>query len=325
MAVAESSTTTASSTKPAARPTRRQAIWNSFSLIFDSRVGTIGLVLVLFWFIIAVVSLFWTPYRPNESLFNAETGLPKQNAAPDADNWLGTDHLGRDIMSRLMEGTQVVLLKTRIPPSWPVIGGWSLPIGVALWGVIGSLVVGSFLGLNAGYRGGWWDQATMQFLDAMIAFPVIILYLVVIAALGRGDLIVILAITITGAPGVARLVRSLALDIKTRDYIRAAETRGESAWYIMFVEILPNARGPLLVDSMLRVGYAIFAIATLGFLGLGLPPPDPDWGSMVAEARKNIFSNQWAVIWPALSIASLVIGLNLFADGLREELTRYQS
>ena len=164
----------------------------------------------------------------------------------------------------------------------------------------------------------------MQFLDAMIAFPVIILYLVVIAALGRGDLIVILAITITGAPGVARLVRSLALDIKTRDYIRAAETRGESAWYIMFVEILPNARGPLLVDAMLRVGYAIFAIATLGFLGLGLPPPDPDWGSMVAEARKNIFSNQWAVVWPALSIASLVIGLNLFADGLREELTRYQ-
>jgi peptide/nickel transport system permease protein len=150
------------------------------------------------------------------------------------------------------------------------------------------------------------------------------LYLVVIAALGQGDLVVILAITITGAPGVARLARSLALDIKTRDYIRAAETRGENVWFIMFREILPNARGPLLVDAMLRVGYAIFAIGTLGFLGIGLPPPDPDWGNMVNEARRNIFSNQTAVIWPALAIATLVIGLNLFADGLREELTRYQ-
>ncbi|MFN2218864.1 MAG: ABC transporter permease, partial [Anaerolineae bacterium] len=125
-------------------------------------------------------------------------------------------------------------------------------------------------------------------------------------------------------PGVARLARSLALDIKTRDYIRAAETRGENVWFIMFREILPNARGPLLVDAMLRVGYAIFAIGTLGFLGIGLPPPDPDWGNMVNEARRNIFANPLAVVWPALAISTLVIGLNLFADGLSEELSRYQ-
>jgi peptide/nickel transport system permease protein len=239
---------------------------------------------------------------------------------PNGTNWLGTDHLGRDILSRLMQGTQVILLKTRLPGEANI----SIPGGVALWGVFGSLALGATLGLNAGYRGGWWDQVIMQFLDAMIAFPRIVLYLVVIAALGQGDLVVILAIAITGAPGVARLARSLAMDIKTRDYIRASETRGESVWYIMFREILPNARGPLLVDGMLRVGYAIFAIGTLGFLGIGLPPPDPDWGSMVNDARKNIFSSQWAVIWPALAIATLVIGLNLFADGLREELTRYQ-
>lgn len=164
----------------------------------------------------------------------------------------------------------------------------------------------------------------MQVLDALIAFPQIVLYLVVIAALGQGDLVVILAIAITGAPGVARLARSLTLDIKTRDFVRAAETRGESPWYIMFREILPNARGPLLIDAMLRVGYAIFAIGTLGFLGLGLPPPDPDWGSMVNDARRFIFANPLAVIWPSLAIASLVVGLNLFADGVREELTRYQ-
>ncbi|MCB8945051.1 MAG: ABC transporter permease [Ardenticatenaceae bacterium] len=296
-----------------AQPTRWQKWWKSISIVFESRVATVGLGIVLFWIIIGFISLFWTPYEPNASNFT-------QNLGPNATNWLGTDHLGRDTLSRLMQGTQVILLKTRLPGE----SGISIPGGVALWGVFGSLLLGSILGLNAGYRGGWWDQIIMQVLDALIAFPVIVLYLVVIAALGQGDLVVILAITITGAPGVARLVRSLTLDVKTRDYIRAAETRGESVWYIMFKEILPNARGPILVDAMLRVGYAIFAIGTLGFLGLGLPPPDPDWGNMVNEARKNIFITPWSVIWPSVAIASLVIGLNLFADGLREELTRYQ-
>ncbi len=294
------------------RPSWAQRMWQNISIIFESKVGTVGMALVLFWVVLALISLFWTPYPPNATEFT-------QNLPPNSQNWLGTDHLGRDILSRLMQGTQVILIKTRLP--WADV---SIPGGVALWGVFGSFVVGSFLGLNGGYRGGWADQIIMQVLDALIAFPRIVLYLVVIAALGQGDLVVILAITVTGAPGVARLVRSLTLDIKTRDYIRAAETRGENPWYIMYVEILPNARGPLLVDAMLRVGYAIFAIGTLGFLGIGLPPPDPDWGNMVNEARRGIFANPLAVIWPSVAIASLVIGLNLFADGLREELSRYQ-
>ncbi len=286
-------------------------IWGAFALVFESRIGAIGFFMVAFWFGLALLSIFWTPYDPNASLFG-------QNLPPNAQNWLGTDHLGRDLLSRLMQGTQVILVKTRLP------NGWVIPGGVALWGVLGSLTLGTLLGLNAGYRGGWTDQIIMQVQDALIAFPRIVLYLVVIAAMGQGDLVVILAITLTGAPGVARLARSLALDIKTRDYIRAAETRGESPWYIMFVEILPNARGPLIVDAMLRVGYAIFAIGTLGFLGIGLPPPDPDWGNMVNEARRFIYANPLAVLWPSLAIATLVIGLNLFADGLREESTRYQ-
>ena len=194
-----------------------------------------------------------------------------------------------------------------------------------MWGVFGSLLLGAILGLNAGYRGGWTDQGIMQVLDALIAFPRIVLYLVFITALGQGDLVVILAITVTGAPGVARLVRSLTLDIKTRDYIRAArDARRKHVVHHVRGRSCPTHAVRCLVDSMLRVGYAIFAIGTLGFLGLGLPPPDPDWGSMVNEARKNIFTAPWAVIWPALAIASLVIGLNLLADGLREELTRYQ-
>jgi peptide/nickel transport system permease protein len=186
------------------------------------------------------------------------------------------------------------------------------------------MVFGTWLGLNSGYRRGWWDTVTMQFLDALIAFPVIILYLVFVSAFGRSDLVVILAIVITGTPGAARLVRSMTLDICQRDYIRAAETRGESTTWIMFREILPNAMGPLMVDATLRVGYAIFAIGTLGFLGIGLPPPEPDWGSMINDARGDIYSNQLPLIWPALAITSLVVGLNLLADGLREETTRYQ-
>ena len=223
------------------RPSRWQRWWKSISIVFESRVATVGLAMVLFWLLIGLISLVWTPFPPNATDF-------QQNLSPNLTNWLGTDHLGRDILSRLMQGTQVILLKTRLPGT-----DIAIPGGVAIWGVLGSLTLGAILGLNAGYRGGWWDQIIMQFLDALIAFPRIVLYLVVIAALGQGDLVVILAITVTGAPGVARLARSLALDIKTRDYIRAAETRGENVWFIMFREILPNARGPLLVDAMLRV------------------------------------------------------------------------
>ena len=295
-------------------PSRGRRLWSSLGIIFESRIATVGFFMVMFWIVIGLVSLVWTPYPPNESRF-------EQNLPPNTTNLLGTDNLGRDTLSRLMVGTQVVLLKTRVHVGDRTI---SLPIGVAIWGVLGALTLGTLLGQIAGYRGGRWDQGIMQLLDAFVAFPSIVLYLVVIAALGRGDLVVIFAIAITGAPGVARLARSLTLDISTRDYVRAAETRGESQWYVMFREILPNARGPLLVDAMLRVGYAIFAIGTLGFLGLGLPPPDPDWGSMVNEARRFMFSTAWGVIWPSLAISSLVVGLSLLADGLREELNRYQ-
>ena len=143
------------------RPSRLQRMWQSISIIFDSKVGTVGLAMVVFWIVVALVSLFWTPYPPNANDF-------VQNSPPTVQNLLGTDHLGRDIMSRLMQGTQVILIKTRLP--W---GDISIPGGVAIWGVFGSLVVGSVLGLNAGYRGGWWDQGIMQVLDALIAFPIL--------------------------------------------------------------------------------------------------------------------------------------------------------
>ena len=280
-------------------------LFDKLGAVGGTAMGKTGLAIVGLWFATGLLSLVWTPHGPTATDF-------VQNTSPSLSHPLGTDHLGRDLLSRLMAGTQVILIKTRLP------GDLVLPGGVALWGVFGSLLLGTFLGLNAGYRGSWVDQGIMQLLDALIAFPRIVLYLIVIAALGQGDPVVILAITVTGTPGIARLVRGMTLDLKTRDYVQAARTRGESSWYIMYWEILPNARGPLIVDGTLRIGYAIFTIGTLGFLGIGLPPPDPDWGSMVNEARRFIFSTPFPVLWPAVAISSLVVGLNLMADGFQE-------
>ncbi|MGD2178586.1 MAG: ABC transporter permease [Anaerolineae bacterium] len=299
--------------RAATRPSRVQKLWEGLSIIFESKVALVGLVIVLFWIFVAIFAPLLTPYSPTEQDYTA------QNEGPSRAHPLGTDSLGRDLWARLIYGARVVLVML------PVSENFWLPLGTAIWGVLLGLLVGSTLGLMGGYLGGWIDEVVMRLLDAMMAFPVILLYLIIIAAMGASATNVVLAIAIVGIPGIARLVRSLALDIRTRDYIRAAETRGESVWYIMFVEILPNARGPIIIDAMLRVGYAIFAMGTLGFLGLGLPPPSPDWGSMVAKGRQFILSGSpWAALWPSVAIASLVVGLNLFADGLREESLRYQ-
>ena len=291
----------------------KSAILVGIRFLFSSKIAVVGLFLVMFWVIAALFAPLLTPYTPTEQDWKAP------NQGPTMAHPLGTDELGRDLWSRLIYGARVVLVYL------PVSDDLFIPGGTAIWGVFISLLAGSFLGLLAGYRGGWIDEVTMRLLDAMMAIPVILLYLIIVAALGASAVNVVIAITIAGTPGIARLVRGLTMDIKTREYVRAAETRGESPWHIMFIEILPNARGPIIIDAMLRVGYAIFAMGTLGFLGLGLRPPSPDWGSMVAKGREYILTGSpWAALWPSLAIATLVVGLNLLADGLREESMRYQ-
>lgn len=283
------------------------------SILFSSKTAMVGFVIVMFWVTVAVFAPYLTKYTPYEQDWKAP------NSGPSAEHVLGTDELGRDLWSRLIYGARVVLVVL------PVTENFVLPGGTAIWGVLVALAIGAALGLIGGYKGGWIDEIVMRLLDAMMAIPVILLYLIIVAAIGSSAVNVVIAIAIVGVPGIARLVRSLTLDIKTREYIRAAETRGESAWFIMFVEILPNTRGPIIIDAMLRVGYAIFAMGTLGFLGLGMPPPSPDWGSMVAKGRAFILmGSPWAALWPSIAIASLVVGLNLLADGIREESMRYQ-
>ncbi|MBW1720995.1 MAG: ABC transporter permease [Deltaproteobacteria bacterium] len=295
-------------------PKRRlDRIRRGIRVLLASRTAMVGLAIVGFWVFVALFAPLLTDFSPLEQDWKAP------NQGPSRQHILGTDELGRDLWARLIYGARVVLVITPVSET-----GW-IPGGTAIWGVLVALALGITLGLVSGYHGGWIDELVMRLLDAMMAVPIILLYLIIMAALGASALNVVLAMTIVGTPGIARLVRGLTLDIRNREFVLSAETRGESPWYIMFVEILPNARGPVIVDAMLRVGYAIFAMGTLGFLGLGLPPPSPDWGSMVAKGREFILEGSpWAALWPSLAIASLVVGLNLLADGLRQESMRYQ-
>jgi peptide/nickel transport system permease protein len=263
-----------------------------FEVLFESHVGLVGFLLVFFWIIVALGAPIFAPFDPNEM-------IAMFNLSPSWDHLLGTDNLGRDILSRLIYGSRPILLLA--------------PLAVFI-----SLVIGAFLGLISGYQGGLLDEVIMRCLDAMLAFPTMLLYMVIIAAVGASHINVVLAIVIAGVPGFARLVRSMVLEIKEREFIQAARLRGDSLSFILLSEILPNCSAPLIVDAALRIGYAAFAIGALGFLGLGLPPPDPDWGRMVSEGRSWIGIAPWSSLFPALAIASLVVGLNLLADGIQE-------
>lgn len=213
--------------------------------------------------------------------------------------WLGTDKSSRDIVSRLIFGARQVLIYAPLA-------------------ILSAYLVGIPMGLWAGYRGGWIDSVLSYISNVILSFPPVVLYVVIITVIGPSGLNIVLAVTFASAPGIMRIVRSLALDLRSREYIMAAETRGESVARILFVELLPNARGPIIVDAMLRLGYTVITIGVLGFLGLGLPPPDPDWGKMISEARQVAQQAPHGIIFPCLALSSLVLGFNLLADALRE-------
>ncbi len=264
------------------------------ALLVRSPIGTTGALILLFWTCCAIFAPWIAPYPPNK----VDPALIV-DPYPSWSHWLGVDHLGRDILSRLIWGARTVLT-------------------VAPVAVLGAAVLGTVLGLLAGYRGGWVDAVIMRVGDTLLAFPKIILYLIIIAKFGASAFNIIAVITLSSAPIIARIVRGVTLDIRNRDYVAAARMRGESTLFIMLVEILPNARGPLIVDFFLRLGYTTIAIGVLGFLGVGLPPPDPDWGGMVKEAYGMIFVWPHMTLIPAAAISSLVIGANFLATGIRE-------
>ena len=274
------------------------AALRSLGVLRESPVAMAGAAVLLFWLAMAVLAPLLPLADPNLPL---EPLRPPLSVSADgtATFWLGTDIKGRDVLSRLIWGARRVLV-------------WA---GLA---TLAAYLVGIAMGLVAGYRGGWWDESLSFVANLLLSFPVMVLYIVVITRIGASPLNIVLAVTFASAPAIMRIVRGLVLDLRTRDYVLAARARGEGALWIMLVELLPNARGPLLVDACLRMGYTTIALATLGFLGLGLPPPDPDWGAMIAETQPMGAFAGHAMVFPALAVSSLVLGFNLLADGLRE-------
>ncbi|MHB8627407.1 MAG: ABC transporter permease [Aggregatilineales bacterium] len=260
-------------------------------LLGKSPSAMIGVAILAFWVVMALFGPQIAPYDINAS----EAGAIWK--APSNGHILGTDGLGRDIFSRLIIAARPMLV-------------------VPLLSVGTSVLLGTAIGMFTGYRGGWLDEIVMRFIDLVMAFPVVMLYLLIIVAFGQGTLTVVLAIAVATTPAISRLARGLVLDLRNREFVAAAQMRGESAFYVLFREILPNAAGPILVDGLVRIGYAAFAIGALGFLGLGVPPPNPDWGSMAYDGRQAIILRPTAALFPSLAIGSVVIAVNLIADGL---------
>ena len=254
--------------------------------------AAVGLAIVLFWVFCA---LFWPLIVPSDPAAQDATALLAQ---PSADHPFGVDHLGRDVLSRVLAGSREVLL---------------LAPAATLIGLIGGIAVG----LSAAYYGGWYDEVLMRVMDAIMAFPFIILALLILAVTGPSARNVILVIGLGYIPLTGRVVRAAALPVRDLDYVAAARLRGARGPDIMLTEILPNITGPIVVEATVRVGYAIFAAASLSFLGLGVPPPSPNWGAMINETRLYLTINPAIVLAPTLAIASLVVAINLVADGLR--------
>lgn len=339
-----------------------------YGRIFESGIGSVGFALVLFWLLTAIMAdqvAVFDPYVQIRVLQNKPPGVI--DPASGLPFLFGGDALGRDVFSRMVYGSRTVM-------------------AIAPFATLFAYMIGITLGLPAGYFGGWFDTVLSFLANLVLAFPVILLFYLLVtpeirqtaipgtmaavlfifpvvfvtlflwsrfrdrpevlwywlapvllvggfAYLGLtgiwdptgrltmepNTLNIFLAVVFITSPTVFRIVRGLTLDIKTRDYVAAAQTRGENPWYVMMWEILPNARGPLIVDACLRIGYTTILLGTLGFFGLGVSPESPDWGSTINEGRKLLRVFVHPALPPALAIMSLVLGLNLLADALREE------
>ncbi len=348
-----------------------------YGKLFDSPIGMVGYGLVMFWVFTALFAPWIMTHDPLSQVSGMKNALPGSPVGSVEDTWylLGGDNLARDVFSRMVAGSVLV-------------------IQIAPMATVFAFMVGITLGLPAGYYGGRLDTFLSFLANLILAFPVILLFyllvtpeivtsglpqylgmvlflfpliflvvllnsrlyvkpqlrnILVAAVLVVGGwlyvsllsspgskidllppgidaivmepniLIVFVSVVFVNAPTVFRIIRGIVLDIKTRDYVAASQTRGEGPWYIMLWEILPNARGPLIVDFCLRIGYTTILLGTLGFFGLGLSPESPDWGSTINAGRRLLSIYAHPAIVPALALMSLVLGLNLLADGLREE------
>ncbi|MGI9600714.1 MAG: ABC transporter permease [Acidimicrobiales bacterium] len=273
------------------RAERRRLLLRSPSFI-------IGSVIALFWLVCALVPGIFTKWGPNEVVRLADgSTIPRE--PPGADAWFGTDTIGNDVFARVIYGARTVLI--------------TAPVAAAI-----AVVAGALLGLIMGYYRGWLDEILSRIIEALLSIPVILLALMVLVVFGKSRLLIVLTVAILFTPVVTRTVRSAVLAEAQLDYVTSAKLRGEGGFFIMTREILPNITGVLLVEFTVRVGYAIFTVATLAFLGLAADDATvADWGNDIANTFRLIQADQWwPSIFPALAIASLVIAVNLIADSL---------
>ncbi|WP_250441539.1 ABC transporter permease [Caballeronia sp. AZ1_KS37] len=265
---------------------------NRFSVL-----GLIGLFIVVFWLVIAFVGPVVAPYKGGA--FTSTEVFGSYSAA----HLLGTDYLGRDMLSRILYGTQYT-------------------VGLALAATVAASVIGTFFGLVAAVSGRWVDEALSRLFDALISIPSKILALVVIAAFGSSIPMLMMVAALAYIPGAFRISRSLAVNIMTLEYVQVAKARGEKLFYIARVEVLPNMIHPMLADFGLRFVFIVLLLSGLSFLGLGVQPPNADWGSLVRENIGGLAEGAPAVLMPAVAIATLTVGVNLLIDSLRRHGAR---
>jgi len=257
--------------------------------------SALGVTIFFIFLLMAVFGPLIAPYGANEQI------VEDARQPPSTDHWFGTDNLGRDVFSRVVLGARDVL-------------------ALAGAGTLAAVILGTTIGLVSGYYGGWLDEVVMRFFDSLLSLPALLLALLLLGSLGPSRNSVLVVITVVYTPIVARVVRSVVLSVKTKEFVEAAQVQGESVWYILFREIFPSTLPALAVEASLRFSYAIFLVASLGFLGVGVQPPSPDWGLMVKEGRANFTQTPWALYFPAGAIAVVVVGVNLVADTLKQIL-----
>jgi peptide/nickel transport system permease protein len=271
---------------------RARSAWRVLS---QNPLALIGTAIVAAFILIAIFGPLIAPYSPVDAI-PGQRQQPPSIAHP-----FGTDNLSRDVFSRVLIGSRDILLLAGV-------------------GTLISVAVGTALGLIVGYRGGWVDDVFMRLFDSLLALPATLLALLLVGAVGPSREGVLLVILIVYVPIVARVVRSVVLDVKTKGFVEAALIRGEGYFYILTRELLPSVLPALVVETSLRFAYAIFLVATLGFLGIGVQPPSPDWGLQVAAAKNYWSSAWWMLFFPCAAIVTLVVGVNLMSDGLRQIL-----
>ncbi|ARP87300.1 glutathione ABC transporter permease GsiD [Bordetella genomosp. 9] len=296
----DNTATTAAAAATAAAPAAAGDVRTPFSEFWrkfkKQHLGVAAGVFVLLLVLVAVFAPWIVPFDP-ENYFDYDN----LNAGPSLVHWLGVDALGRDIFSRIVMGARISL----------VTGFVSVALGA---------IVGTFLGLMAGYYEGWWERISMRISDVLLAFPGMLLAIGVVAILGSSMVNVVVAVAVFSVPAFARLVRGNTLSIKHMTYVEAVRSIGASDWTIIMRHILPGTISPIVVYGTMRIGTSIITAASLSFLGMGAQPPTPEWGAMLNEARADMVTSPHIAIFPALAIFLTVLAFNLLGDGLRDAL-----